>query len=165
VLLRILAELRLLKTSVGTITTSAGLLNDCTAWVLLALVVALVNSSSGLTALYVFLCAIAFGLVLIFGVGPLYRRLCYHTGSFENGPTPLVMTVTLLMVLLSAFITDMIGIQPLFGGFLAGVVVPHDGGLAVKITEKIEDLVNIVFLPLVSVFPKWLYHHHGIWVI
>jgi Kef-type K+ transport system membrane component KefB len=147
-----LAELRLLKTSVGAITMSAGLLNDCTAWVLLALVVALLNSSGGLTALWVFLCAVAFSLVLIFGVGPLYRRLCIHTGSFDSGPTPLVMTVTLLLVLVSAFVTDIIGIHPIFGGFLAGVIIPHEGGLAVRINEKIEDLINIVFLPLVRTY-------------
>ncbi|CAM0142912.1 K(+)/H(+) antiporter [Umbelopsis sp. WA50703] len=148
VLARILAELRLLKTNVGAITMSAGVMNDCTAWVLLALVVALLNSSGGITALWVFLCAVGYSVVLIFGVGPLYRRLCIHTGSLDNGPTPLVMTVTLLMVLISAFVTDIIGIHPIFGGFLAGVVIPHDGGLAVKITEKIEDMNNIVFLPL-----------------
>ncbi|OBZ80142.1 Cation/H(+) antiporter 19, partial [Choanephora cucurbitarum] len=39
-------------------------------------------------------------------------------------------------------------VHAIFGGFLAGVIVPHDHGLAVKITEKIEDIVNIVFLPL-----------------
>jgi Kef-type K+ transport system membrane component KefB len=139
-----------LKTNVGAITMSAGVLNDCTAWVLLALVVALLNSSGGLTALWVFLCAIAFSLFLIFGVGPLYHRLCLHTGSYDNGPTPLVMTVTLVIVLISAFVTDIIGIHPIFGGFLAGVIIPHERGLAVKIAEKIEDIVNIVFLPLVS---------------
>ncbi|KAH8550723.1 Sodium/hydrogen exchanger family-domain-containing protein [Umbelopsis sp. PMI_123] len=148
VLARILAELRLLKTNVGAITMSAGVLNDCTAWVLLALVVALLNSSGGLTALWVFLCAVAFSLFLIFGVGPLYHRLCLHTGSYDNGPTPLVMTVTLVIVLISAFVTDIIGIHPIFGGFLAGVIIPHERGLAVKIAEKIEDIVNIVFLPL-----------------
>ncbi|KAG2182106.1 hypothetical protein INT43_007033 [Umbelopsis isabellina] len=148
VLARILAELRLLKTNVGAITMSAGVMNDCTAWVLLALVVALLNSSGGITALWVFLCAVGYSVLLIFGVGPLYRRLCIYTGSLDNGPTPLVMTVTLLMVLISAFVTDIIGIHPIFGGFLAGVVIPHDGGLAIRITEKIEDMNNIVFLPL-----------------
>lgn len=44
-----------------------------------------------------------------------------------------------------------LGVHPIFGGFLAGVIVPHDHDLAIKITEKIEDIVNIVFLPLVGV--------------
>ncbi|OBZ81921.1 K(+)/H(+) antiporter 1 [Choanephora cucurbitarum] len=143
VLARILAELKLLRTKVGAITMAAGLINDCTAWVLLALVVALLNSSGGMDALYVFLTAIAFTLFILFLVGPLYRKLCVITHSFEHGPSPLLMAVTLMIVLLSAFVTSIIG-------FLAGVIVPHEHDLAVKITEKIEDLVNIIFLPLVS---------------
>ncbi|CAO3612572.1 unnamed protein product [Mucor fragilis] len=148
VLARILAELKLLRTRVGVITMSAGLLNDCVAWVLLALVVALLNSSGGLEALYVFLTTAAFALFLIIFIAPLYRRLAIKTGSFEHGPSPLLMAVTMLLVLISAFVTDIIGVHPIFGGFLAGVIVPHDHDLAIKITEKIEDIVNIVFLPL-----------------
>ncbi|KAI9490909.1 Sodium/hydrogen exchanger family-domain-containing protein, partial [Zychaea mexicana] len=148
VLARILAELKLLRTKVGAITMASGLLNDCTAWVLLALVVALLNSTSGLQALYVFLTAVAFALFLIFLVRPLYVLLCVKTGSFEHGPTPLLMTVTFIIVMASAFITDIIGVHPIFGGFLAGTIIPHEGDLATKIAEKIEDFVNIVLLPL-----------------
>jgi Kef-type K+ transport system membrane component KefB len=78
--------------------------------VLLALVVALLNSSGGIEALYVFLTAVAFSLFIIFIVRPLYRKLCVVTNSFENGPSHLLMTVTLMIVLLSAFVTDIIGI-------------------------------------------------------
>ena len=38
------------------------------------------------------------------------------------------------------------------GGFLGGLVIPRDGGLAISLTEKLEDVVSIVFLPLVSSF-------------
>ncbi|CEP09315.1 hypothetical protein [Parasitella parasitica] len=148
VLARILAELKLLRTKVGAITMASGLINDCTAWVLLALVVALLNSSGGIEALYVFLTAVGFTLFVIFIVGPLYRRLCLYTNSYENGPSPLLMTVTLMIVLLSAFVTDIIGVHAIFGGFIAGVIVPHEHDLSIKITEKIEDIVNILFLPL-----------------
>ena len=60
------------------------------------------------------------------------------------------MTIIFLMVFASAFFTDIIGIHPIFGGFIVGVMIPHDNGFAVKITEKIEDLVTTVFLPIVS---------------
>ncbi|KAI9275847.1 Sodium/hydrogen exchanger family-domain-containing protein [Phascolomyces articulosus] len=148
VLARILAELNLLRTKVGAITMASGLLNDCTAWVLLALVVALLNATNGLQALYVFLTAVGFGLFLIFLVRPLYIKLCIKTGSMEHGPTPLLMTVTFVIVLASAFMTDIIGVHPIFGGFLAGTIIPHENDLATKIAEKTEDLVNILLLPL-----------------
>ncbi|KAL9543950.1 hypothetical protein MBANPS3_007877 [Mucor bainieri] len=144
VLARILAELKLLRTKVGAITMASGLINDCTAWYM----VALLNSSGGIEALYVFLTAVGFTLFVIFIVGPLYRRLCSYTNSYENGPSPLLMTVTLMIVLLSAFVTNIIGVHAIFGGFIAGVIVPHEHDLSIKITEKIEDMVNILFLPL-----------------
>lgn len=75
--------------------------------VLLALVVALLNSTGGLEALYVFLTGIGFSLFIILLIGPLYRRLCITTNSFEDGPSPLLMTMTLMLVLGCAFVTDM----------------------------------------------------------
>ena len=36
----------------------------------------------------------------------------------------------------------------IFGAFLVGLICPHDGGFAIKLTEKIEDLVSVLFLPL-----------------
>lgn len=111
----------------------------------------MLNSSGGIVALYVFLTAAGFSLFVIFVVGPLYRKLCVHTNSFEDGPSPLLMTITLMIVLLCAFVTDIIGVHAIFGGFLAGVIIPHEHDLSIKITEKIEDMINIIFLPLVSI--------------
>lgn len=116
VLCRILTELRLLETTVGVVTLSAGVGNDIVGWILLALAVALVNASSGLTALYVLLTAVAYTLVLMFPIRQAYRWLARRTGSLENGqPTTLVMTVTLLLVLVSGLFTDIIGIHAIFG--------------------------------------------------
>jgi hypothetical protein len=35
------------------------------------------------------------------------------------------------------------------GAFLAGLIVPREGGLAIALVEKLEDMVSIIFLPLV----------------
>jgi Kef-type K+ transport system membrane component KefB len=58
------------------------------------------------------------------------------------------MFLTLTITFVSAFITDAIGIHAIFGGFLAGIIMPHEGGFAYHITEKLEDMVAILFLPL-----------------
>lgn len=31
---------------------------------------------------------------------------------------------------------------------MVGLICPHQGGFAIKITEKVEDLVSVLFLPL-----------------
>ncbi|PWN47475.1 hypothetical protein IE53DRAFT_248687 [Violaceomyces palustris] len=148
VLARILTETKLLQTKVGVIVLAAGVGNDVVGWILLALTVALVNASSGLTALWVLMCTVGWALVLFFLIKPAFIWLARRSGSFNNGPNQLMMTLTLLLVLVSAWITDIIGVHPIFGSFLVGLMVPHEGGFAVAMTEKIEDLVSVIFLPI-----------------
>ena len=71
-----------------------------------------------------------------------------RTGSLQSGPTQSVVALTVLLVLASAFFTGVIGIHPIFGAFMIGLICPHEGGFAIKLTEKIEDLVSVLLLPL-----------------
>src|ERR1700761_760899 len=68
VLCRILTELKLLDTTVGISVLSAGVGNDVLGWTLLALAVALVNATSGLTALWIILTAFGWVLFLFFPI-------------------------------------------------------------------------------------------------
>jgi Kef-type K+ transport system membrane component KefB len=58
------------------------------------------------------------------------------------------VVVTLLLVLGAAFLTDIIGINVIFGGFVCGLLIPNEGPFAGMLREKIEDYVSILFLPL-----------------
>jgi Kef-type K+ transport system membrane component KefB len=110
VLCRILTETKLLDTTVGVIVLAAGVGNDVIGWVLLALTVALVNASSGLTALYILLAAVGGTLFLMYPVRWGFVWLAHRTGSIERGqPTPLMVTATILLVFSAAFFTDVIG--------------------------------------------------------
>ncbi|CAK7231205.1 hypothetical protein SBRCBS47491_007852 [Sporothrix bragantina] len=148
VLCRILTELNLLGNIVGVTVLAAGVGNDVVGWILLALCVALVNNSSGLAALYALLTVAAWALFLVFLVRPAFIWLLRRNGSLQKGPSESMVCVTLLLVLTSAWFTGIIGVHPIFGGFLVGVICPHDGGFAIKLTEKIEDFVSALFLPL-----------------
>lgn len=107
VLCRILSETKLLDDVVGVVTLSAGIGNDVIGWVLLALVVTLVNASSGLTAVWILLATVGFCLFLFFPVKWAYVWLARRTGSLDKGtPTSLTMTITVLLVLACAFFTD-----------------------------------------------------------
>jgi Kef-type K+ transport system membrane component KefB len=66
----------------------------------------------------------------------------------ENGPSQGVVALTIFMVLISAFFTDIIGAHSVFGAFMIGLMCPHEGGFAIKLTEKLEDIAATLFLPL-----------------
>ena len=175
VLCRILNELNLLDTNVGIIVLAAGVGNDVVGWVLLALAVTLVNATSGISSLYILLCGVGWTLFMLYPVRVAFRYVARRTGSLESGePTTTMMMLTFLVVFASAFFTDIIGnyrqrfpseqfsrqllksrragIHAIFGGFLAGLAMPHDGGFAIALTEKIEDLITILLLPIVRAF-------------
>ena len=152
-----MSELQLLRTPVGSTALTAGIGDDVAAWCLLALVVTIINASNSIIALYVFLLAIGWVLVVIFVIRPALLKLIVKTGGNDNGPTVTMMVITLVLVLISSFVRNIIGVHAIFGGFLIGVIVPHEGGFALGITEKIEDLVNVLFLPIVSYYIKKLF--------
>ncbi|KAL8934350.1 MAG: hypothetical protein Q9216_005955 [Gyalolechia sp. 2 TL-2023] len=148
VLCRILTELKLLHDHVGVVVLSAGVGNDVVGWILLALCVALVNAGSGISALWVLLTSVGYVLFLVYAVRPPFMWILRLNGSMQNGPSQGMVALTVLMVLASAFFTGIIGVHPIFGAFLIGLICPHDGGFAIKLTEKLEDLVTVFFLPL-----------------
>ncbi|KAI9338275.1 Cation/H+ exchanger, partial [Zopfochytrium polystomum] len=155
VLARILTERRLLQTKVGQATISAAAIDDVTAWTLLVLVIAIINNASSanadfhnyLTAVYVFFVVVGYVVFLWFTVRPLYRYLLAKAQKTEGAESSLLF-VTFLLVLVSSWFTEVIGVHAIFGGFLVGAVIPHDFGFARKLVAQIEDLIMIVFLPL-----------------
>jgi Kef-type K+ transport system membrane component KefB len=147
VLARILAELKLLTTDLGRMAMSAAAVNDITAWILLALAIALSGSGSPFVSIYVLLCGIGFVLAAIFLVRPVLVYMARRSPAGEPIKESFVCS-TVAIVLAAGFVTDAVGIHALFGAFVIGVVIPKEGAYAGALTEKMEDLVSSLFLPL-----------------
>jgi Kef-type K+ transport system membrane component KefB len=91
---------------------------------------------------------VGYALFLVFALRPTFLWILRRTRSLQDGPSQAIVALTLLLVLASAFFTGVIGVHPIFGAFMIGVICPHEGGFAIKVTEKIEDLIGALFLPL-----------------
>src|SRR6185369_3904565 len=63
-----------------------------------------------------------------------------------------VVGAVFLLLLLSSYLTEIIGIHALFGAFLAGVIMPQNLNFKKILTEKIEDISLVLLLPLFFVF-------------
>uniref|UniRef100_A0ACD5X9D4 Uncharacterized protein n=1 Tax=Avena sativa TaxID=4498 RepID=A0ACD5X9D4_AVESA len=147
VLARILAELKLLTTDLGRMAMSAAAVNDITAWILLALAIALSGTGSPFVSLYVFLSGVSFVGLATLLVRPLLVYMARRSPEGEPVKETFVCG-TMAIVLAAGLATDTIGIHALFGAFVMGVLVPKEGAFAGALTEKIEDLVSSLFLPL-----------------
>ena len=147
VLARILAERRLLKTKVGAITITCAAVDDVTAWCLLAFVVSIAKSTDVKAAAFTVGLSLTYIAAMLMLVRPFLRRLGAASASHE-GLTQNRVAVTLLVLLASSLLTELIGIHALFGAFMVGVVMPKEGQFGRVLAEKLEDLVVVFLLPM-----------------
>jgi K+:H+ antiporter len=147
VLARILVERRMLRQPVGALALASAAIDDVSAWFLIALATAVATSGGGFDVLRTILLAGAFCLVMGVGVRPLVARV--SRAYDEAGRVPVTwITAIFAMVLLAAFTTEEIGIALIFGGFIAGTVMPRHAGLTEDVTHRMEDFVVLLLLPL-----------------
>ncbi|SCD61168.1 transporter, CPA2 family [Streptomyces sp. DvalAA-14] len=141
-LARIITERGLTGTVFGTVSLAAGALDDVVAWVMLAGVISLSRGRSGPVLLAV--CG-GLGLVLVLAVLLRTRdRLARAADRLE--PRQLVLGVVLLLCL-SAWYTDRIGLYAVFGAFSLGVAFPRSPGIERAIGAT-APLSNALLVPL-----------------
>jgi Kef-type K+ transport system membrane component KefB len=146
VLARILVETRLNKKPIGILILCAAAIDDVCAWIFFAAAVGISQTGSLLSA------GRAFGLTLLFAgfMFAVVRRLLAWLAHRYEATGHLTVTqaaVVLGGVLLSAYITEEIGIHAVFGAFLMGVVMPQRSPMTRELIDKIEDFSAIVLLP------------------
>jgi len=147
VLARIISERRMVKRPLGTLALSAAALNDVSAWFLIALATALAGAGTGLDVLKTIGEAGLFGVIMFTVVRRILARAA--VAYDEQGRLPGTwFTVILSGVLLSAVITDKIGVAVILGAFLMGLVMPRHAGLSNEVTKRLEDFVLTLLLPL-----------------
>ncbi len=151
VLARIVQEKGLSKTKLGTIAITCAAADDITAWCILAAVIAIVKAGSVMSALYTILMALAYVLIMLRFIQPFLKRIGDKYSNREGLSKP-VVGVFFIMLLLSAYITEVIGIHALFGAFMAGVIMPSNANFRNLFIEKIEDVSLVLLLPLFFVF-------------
>ena len=147
VLARILVETGLYKAPVGAAALCAAAVDDATAWILLAGVVGLTRNGSLAAAVPAFLLTLIFAGVMFTAGRWALERLARQYGK-TNRLTVDQVAIVVAGLLLSALITERIGIHAIFGAFIFGVIMPKRAGMTHALTDKIEDFTLIVLLPI-----------------
>jgi len=149
VLARILTDRGMHRTSTGVLALACAAVDDIIAWTLLAFVVAVVQGNGPLDVLRIVALTAVFAGFMFGLVRPALRRLndwYRRVGRL----TPDILAVVLIGVLVSAYITEIIGIHAIFGAFIFGAVMPRQGAAEMtrEILERLEQVSVLLLLPL-----------------
>jgi Kef-type K+ transport system membrane component KefB len=151
VLARIVQERGIHKTKLGTIVITCAAADDITAWCILAAVIAIVKAGTFASSMYIILLAILYVLAMLFVVKPFLKKIGDLYATRENLSKP-VVAIFLLTLIISSYLTEIIGIHALFGAFMTGAIMPDVTKIRKIIIEKVEDVALILLLPLFFVF-------------
>ncbi|HTN46591.1 MAG TPA: cation:proton antiporter [Flavipsychrobacter sp.] len=151
VLARIIKERNMVKTRLGTIALTCAAADDITAWCLLAFVIAIVKAGSIAASLYTIVLTMVFIGLMIYVVKPWLRKVM-QSRSNDHTISRGSVGIVFMVLMISAFVSELIGIHALFGAFLAGATMPQIDNFKEKVTDKTEDVATVLLLPLFFVF-------------
>ncbi len=147
---RIMMELNITRTRLGTITISTAAVDDALGWILLAATAAIVRAEFRLfDSLRLTASTIAFGAFMILVARPLLCRWIRSALRRHEGVLTVNNLAVLLMVLFScAMATNLIGIFAIFGAFILGAVLSTEEQFRLAVNHRLRDLVTAFFLPI-----------------
>lgn len=150
VIARILMDLNLLSTRIGTTVMTSAMINDLAGWALFAFILQnLAQDQQGGNMLATLGLVLAY-VMLVLGLGrwlvqPLLRRVHF----FQDWPGGLLTFISVL-VILAAIGAEKIGIHAIFGAFLVGMSMGQDNDLEREkhINSMIQPFALNFFAPL-----------------
>jgi Kef-type K+ transport system membrane component KefB/mannitol/fructose-specific phosphotransferase system IIA component (Ntr-type) len=149
VVARILMDLGLLRTEMGTIVMSSAMFDDLVGWIMFGLVLGMMNphaeAAHGIRHTIVLVLSFAV-LMLTFGRWLIHKFLPFiqaHS-TWPGGVLGFIFSLTLA----SAAFAEYAGIHAVFGAFITGAAVGESAHLRERTSEHIHQIVTNVFAPL-----------------
>lgn len=154
VLARILAELNLTATPLGITAIACASVADVTAWMMLAVVVAMERGAgnAGTTLWHTAVGAVVYLAVMFLILRPALARYWQRMVSQDYKLGYNGFSAVILVILCSALATELLNVHAIFGAFVAGVVMPRDERLQSAIRSRLEDILMVLLLPLFFAF-------------
>jgi Kef-type K+ transport system membrane component KefB len=151
VLARIIRDRKLTDTKLGILAISCAASDDVTAWCVLAILIAYINSGTGMNGLLVVGMVLLYVLMMLVPARLILKKIhaLYEKGKIGYN---MLMAVIFTLLLFSSYCTEVTGIHALFGAFLAGIIIPKSAFLQKHIIDRISDVTMVMLLPLFFVY-------------
>ncbi len=148
VVARILMDLGLLKTEMGTVVMSSAMFDDLVGWILFGLVLGMMNPGHAAHGLrHTIILVLGFAIVMLTLGRWLVDKLLPHIQAHTTWPGG-VLGFVFSLTLASAAFAEYAGIHAVFGAFITGAAVGESKHFRERTAEHIHEIVTNVFAPL-----------------
>ena len=148
VIAKILMDLNLLRTEMGTVVMSSAMFDDLVGWILFSMILGMMHGGAASFDGVKRTIILVFGFVLVsltlvrWLIDKILPRIQAHT-SWPGGVLGFIFTLTLG----AASFAEFAGIHAVFGAFITGIAVGESTHLRKRTSELIHGIVTNVFAP------------------
>ena len=149
VIAKILSDLDLMRRNVAQVLIAAAMANDTAGWILLGIVASLARSGSlDAAQLAITVAGLVLFLSLAFTVGQRSVDALLRFVMVRGWGAPAHLTSVLLISLAAGATTHALGLEAVFGAFIAGVVLGRSRFHDTDVFEPIDAITRSFFAPL-----------------
>jgi Kef-type K+ transport system membrane component KefB/nucleotide-binding universal stress UspA family protein len=149
VIAKILVDLDLTKRNIGMVILSAGVVDDTVGWLVLSLIAgAATHGVIKLPELGLTLgLLVGFIVAMVFVAYPILRAVIRVSGELFRMPDSDLVAI-IVATFLAAGVTEWIGVHPVFGAFVAGIVIHQVPRLRRETVARLESVTYGVLAPI-----------------
>jgi Kef-type K+ transport system membrane component KefB len=149
VIAKILSDLDLMRRNVAQVLIAAAMADDIAGWVLLGMVAGLAKSGAVDAAqLAITIAGLAIFLLVAFTLGQRAVDALLRTVRVRGWGAPAHLTAVLLVALAAGAATHSLGLEAVFGAFIAGIVLGRSRYHDSDVIESIDGVTRSFFAPL-----------------
>jgi len=148
VIAKILMDIGIFKTELGSVIISAAMFNDTVGWLIFSVILGYIGTSNhpfsiGVTVLITF----SFAIIAVLFLRRIINRsipFIQEKISYPGG----ILSFIFIIGLLGASFTEYIGVHAIFGSFIMGIAIGNSVNLNDEVRENLNQFVTNLFAPL-----------------
>jgi Kef-type K+ transport system membrane component KefB len=147
VIVKVLMDLNIMRTKVGSLVVIAAMINDFLGWILFSIIIQMINSKgseASLSSSFMVLLFVAFMMTI--GRWLVDKILAFAVKYLAASSG--VITVSVCLCMLAAVFTEYLGIKGIFGAFLMGIAVGDSRHFSHHIQQIIQQFILNIIAPL-----------------
>jgi Kef-type K+ transport system membrane component KefB/nucleotide-binding universal stress UspA family protein len=149
VIAKILSDLDLMRRNIAQVLIAAAMADDLAGWILLGMVAGLAKSGSvDATRLAITIAGLALFLALAFTLGQRAVDALLRTVRARGWGTSAHLTAMLIAALAAGATTHALGLEAVFGAFIAGIVLGRSRFHDADVVDPLDAVTRSFFAPL-----------------
>ncbi|MED4532102.1 cation:proton antiporter [Metabacillus fastidiosus] len=145
VLVRILDQQKMIQTKLGRFVILGASIDDVIAWIMLPIILSIASLNFSVNSMSIIIYMIIYLLVMFFIIKPILKYIVANKYKVLNNE---FFALFLFIFLFSSLLSEKIGLHAIFGGFIAGLIVPRLDKVTKELDANIQNFVSTLLVPI-----------------